>query len=115
MSELIIKDAGGQYTIQINEDKESSVPIVPQVAPHVRFIEWWKFQCNERRIPYHHHGAAGLRITKTLLAKHTYQELQLIAVRFMLDYGGELSHAANHFVLFTQRAPQIAIDLANEV
>ena len=111
MQELIIKDAGRRYTVQFSEGLEAPAPITEEIAPHLKFIEWWKFQCNERSIAYRHGGSAGIRIIKNLLKQHTYSELQRIGVRFFLDHGHELKDTPNHFILFTQRVPQVVLKL----
>jgi hypothetical protein len=65
-------------------------------------VAWWRAQCQKRGIPYPYRTAEpqGIRIIRRLLERHTFEELQELAVHFMLDHGDRLREDPNHFAIF---------------
>lgn len=114
MPELTIKDAGRQFVVQFNAAVDDGPILSDQPAPHLRFIKWWKKQCEDRGIPYQYGVAEpqGIRIIKQLLRTHGYEELQIIAVRFFLDHGSRIRTDPNHFAIFTSMVEVVKQELA---
>lgn len=82
----------------------------------MRFMGWWRGQCERMGIPYVFRVAEpqGVRIIQSLLKKHTLEELQELALHFLLDHGDRLREDARHFSIFASMVPTMQQELKRE-
>ena len=116
MKSMTVSDGGHVFTIIVREDVD--LPDLPDVEPpHLRFLTWWKGKCGELGIPYQYRTAEpqGHRILKRLFQKHTFEELQELAMVFFLNYGERLQEDPNHFAIFASMLTILEEELKNRV
>jgi len=110
---LSISDGGHRYLLMVKED--ASLPALPrqEILPHMKFINWWRSECQKMDIPYVYRVAEpqGIRIVQSLLKKHSLSDLQELGTHFLLDHGDRLRSDPRHFSIFASLVPTMQKEL----
>jgi hypothetical protein len=116
LKSLTVSDGGHRYLLLVRED--ANLPALPEkeVASHTRFMNWWREQCGRMGIPYVYRVAEpqGIRVIQSLLKKYTLEELQELALHFLLDHGDRLRDDPRHFSIFASLVPTMKQELTRE-
>lgn len=102
MTTLTISDAGHRFQVQVREDVDLPAPSTSGIPTHMQFLHFWRLQCSSRDIPYTWSIAEpqGIRIVRSLLRKHTIEELQKLAIHCFFDHGDKLRANPHHLAIF---------------
>lgn len=113
MNSLIISDGGHRFLVMLREGGD--LPALPEqdAPPHLAFIAWWRRECSRMRIPYEFRVAEpqGIRIIRSLLKRHTVEELEELGRHFLFDYGERLHEDPRHFAIFASMVPKLQEEL----
>ena len=116
MKSLTVLDAGHRFTVGVKEGPGLALIATDDVSATVRFLNWWRGECDTRGIPYAYRVAEpqGHRIIRQLLKKHSLERLQELARHFFLDHGDKLRENPNHFALFTSMLGHMEAELQDK-
>jgi len=113
---LVVSDSGHRFVISLDDTADLPELPQPQEASHLVFMKWWRAECRKMGIDYPWRVAEpqGHVIVRSLLKKHTLEELKELATHFFLDQGDKLREDGRHFMIFASRIATMKHELKRE-